>query len=188
MTKEEIKNFLENEIGEKKLEKMLKTIIKKKQAQKIAKDNVKEYEDRMIEDYATAKQFYKKDNKTLDLAKIKKTILKKAILVERGEPNKLAEELALLEDYLKDIKSNEPSKAAIDGYMKKEEVFVEVTGELKDIEKEYMEQVPKEVVKAISKIADAKIKEELDSNNEAESTQEDFYTILFSMLRGVQKD
>ena len=153
-------------LGKEKLAEIKKILYTTKQAEMIAKDNLKDSEARMAEELAMSNQLYKSDGKTLDVGAIKKPILKSAIEVYQGEPDKLAEKLDIQDSYINDIKNESLSKAAIDSYITKSETAKEASQDKKDAQAELMLTHSSDLIKAIALIVDQEVKEEEDKLKE----------------------
>src|SRR5574344_2066490 len=93
----------------------------------IAKMDGKEAENKLKEEFASAKGFYKKDGTTLDLSKVKIAIVKSAIEVKETGINALEEKLSLQDEYLTDIKNGTITKGFVDAYVAKQRLIKETS-------------------------------------------------------------
>lgn len=119
----------------------------------IATMDKKSSEKRLKEEFASAKQYFKKDGVTLDLSKIKMGTLNKAIEVKETGINKLEEELSLQEEYLTDMKNGTITKGFVDTYVNKIKLVKEQKENTKDIKENLKTTIDADIVEALFLVA-----------------------------------
>jgi hypothetical protein len=134
-----------------------KSLLDAKEAVLIVEMDKKEAEFKLKEEAAEAKGFLKKDGVTLDLAKIKIALLKNAIEINEGLPNKLQENLDIQEEYIADLKNNIIKKPFVDSYVAKLNLAKEVKNDEKDVKEEMKTVLDSDIVETLNILANKEI-------------------------------
>jgi len=162
-----------DEVSDKQLSDSYNTLVAAKEEALLAELDRKEYEKTLKEELAMKKQLYKKDGTTLDLAKVKVPTFKKAMEVHlNGGPNKVEEELELLEEYILDMKNDSTVMARAKSFQNKMIQESESKGAAKDSKEEMKTYLDSEIVEAMDIVASFEIqakKERLEAENGQET-------------------
>lgn len=156
----------------------------------IVSEDKKKAENKLKEEFASAKGFYKKDGTTLDLAKVKMKIVKSAIEVKETGVNKLEEELALQEEYLSNIQNGVITKGFVDAYISKLRLEKETKEAEKDVKENLKTTVDSDIVEAIALIVKGdldKEKENLDAEDGKKGKSKKDDSELMEMIKAIKK-
>lgn len=151
--------MIEN-VSKEQLKKAYDALKGSKEATMIADMDRKSSEQRLKEEFASAKQYFKKDGTTLDLAKVKMGTLKKAIEVKETGDNKLEQELELQEEYLTDMKNGTIPKGIVDSYVGKLRLVKEQKDNEKDVKENLKTTIDSDIVEALAILAGGEIEQE----------------------------
>jgi hypothetical protein len=147
-------------IGNDDLENIYNVLKKEKKACKLSSEERASFEKRVKEELALEGQFYKKDNKTLDLSKIKLPIFKKAMgICFEDKPNQLEADLSTQEEYIKKIKGDSGIKDLAKSLQVKLSTEKDFKKSVKDSLDSLKESYPKEIVEAVSLLIDKELKD-----------------------------
>ncbi len=149
----------------------------------IAKMDGKEAENKLKEEFASAKGFYKKDGTTLDLSKVKIAIVKSAIEVKETGINALEEKLSLQDEYLTDIKNGTITKGFVDAYVAKQRLIKETSETAKDVKENMKTTMDSDVVEAIHLI----VKNDVAEANADDSKPKKDNSEVMSLVQEIKK-
>jgi len=156
-----------NEVDTKQLSSAYQGLLGAKEETLIISMDRREAENTLKEEIAMKKQYYKKDGTTLDLGKVKIPTFKKAMVVHlEGGPNKVAEELELLEEYILDMKNDQTLSARAKTLQNKMIQEKETKGAEKDTKEELKTYLDSEIVEALNVLADLEIKKKKEALEE----------------------
>lgn len=172
------------------LQKAYDVIKDAKESVLIVTEDKKKAENKLKEEVASAKGFYKKDGTTLDLAKVKMKLVKSAIEVKETGVNKLEEEVALQEEYIADLTNGNITKGFVDSYVSKIRLEKETKETEKDVKENLKTTIDSDIVEAISLIVKGDLEQELDNMNaedgkKTKSKKDD--SELMEMIKEIKK-
>ena len=180
-----------NEIDSKQLSNAYHALLGAKEESLLISMDRKEAENTLKEEIAMKKQYYKKDGKTLDLGKIKIPTFKKAMVVHlEGGPNKVAEELDLLEEYIIDMKNDQTVKNRAKTLQNKMIQEKETKGAEKDTKEELKTHLDSEIVEALNILADLEIKnkkEALEADEGKETKKKKDNSEILALISELKK-
>jgi len=153
----------------------------------------KETEEEISKDLAELLNYRKKDN-TIDTGRIKKAILKEAILsVINDEISKIEEKYNFLQEYKTKIEKEENlTNENMDNYINIELIkkyinelsFIEEIKENeKEIKGEYQDKLDKNMIKIIDKFVREEIKEENSNNKENKEIEKQFENYILKIIK-----
>lgn len=177
-------------ISKAELERVYNAIKDAKESVLIVSEDKKKAENKLKEEFASAKGFYKKDGTTLDLAKVKMKLVKSGIEVKETGVNKLEEELALQEEYIADLTNGNITKGFVDSYISKLRLEKETKETEKDVKENLKTTVDSDIVEAISMIVKGdldKEKENMDAEDGKKTKSKKDDSELMEMIREIKK-
>jgi len=152
----------------------------------MAKDALKEKQQRLREEIAMKNGFYKKDGTTPDVSKVKAGPLKAAIDVFNGEHDKLAEQHEQKEAYLAEIRSGEIPKSSIDSLVATEISAKEAASAPKDAIAELKSIEDPDVITAIAQLAKEAAEQEHSEDNGKTPKKEKDFTLIQQVKELIQ--
>jgi len=166
-----------------KLSEGYQTLLTAKEEVLIISSDKKEAEDKIKDEICLLKQYYKKDDKTLDTAKVKIAVFKGSMdMLLNGGPDKLEEKIELQEEYIQLMKSDSNVMARAKTLDRKTSQEKESKGLEKDAKEGLKTFIDSDVVEALDILANLEISHKKDlldaENGKSKKTKKDNSELL----------